>query len=75
MLQPYHTTLGEGGILKPFYSAESTETDNETEYGDNGMPALQAMDDEEEGEGDSDVDDDEEEEEEDPLDALDDDER
>jgi hypothetical protein len=68
--------LSAKGLLKPFYSVGSTETDNETEYGDDGMPALQAMDDEEEeGEGDPDADDDEEEEEEDPLGALDDDER
>ena len=64
------------GLLKPFYSVRSTDTDNETEYGDDCMPALQAMDDEEEeGDGDPDADDDDEEEEEDPLGALDDYER
>jgi hypothetical protein len=40
--------LSAKALLKPFSSAGSTETDNETEYGDDGMPALQAMDDEEE---------------------------
>ena len=67
--------LSAKGLLKPFYSAGSIETDNETEHGDDCMPALQAMDDEEEDEADPDADDDDEEEEEDPLGALDDDER
>jgi hypothetical protein len=68
--------LSAKGLLKPFYSAGLMETDHETEYGDDDMPALRAMDEEE---GDSDVDHDaghdDEEEEEDPLGALDDDER
>src|SRR5882762_2237524 len=56
----------------------STETNNETKYGNDSMLELQAMDDkddeEEEGEGDPDVDD-EDKEEEDLLAYLDDDER
>ena len=68
--------LSAKGLLKPFYSAGSIETDNETEYGDNGMPALQAVDDEEEDGGDDPgVDDNDEEEEEDPIGVPDDDER
>ena len=38
--------LSEKVLLKPFSSAGSTETDNKTKYGDNSMPELQAMDDE-----------------------------
>jgi hypothetical protein len=70
--------LSAKALLKPFSSAGSTETDNETENGDDGMPELQAMndeDDEEEGEDDPDADDEDEEEEEDLLTDLDDDER
>ena len=75
MHQPYHTTLCKG-LLKLFYSARSIETGNETEYGDDYMPALQAMDDEEEeDEADPDADNDDKEKEEDPLGALYDDER
>jgi hypothetical protein len=65
-------------LLKPFSSAGSTETNNETENGDDSMPELQAMDDKddkEEGEDDPDVDDEDNEEEEDLLADLDDDER
>jgi hypothetical protein len=63
------------GLLKPFYAAGSVETENETEYDNDGMSTLQAMDDEEEdNDGDSDADNDDEEEE-DPLGALDDNER
>jgi len=64
-------------LLKPFYSAASIETGDETECGDNGMPALETIDDDddEESMGDPDVDDKDEEEEEDLLGALDDDER
>ena len=68
--------LSAKGLLKPFYSVGLIKTDHETEYGDDDMPALWAMDEEE---GDSDVDHnvghDDEKEEEDPLGALDDDER
>jgi hypothetical protein len=70
--------LSAKALLKPFSSAGSTETDNETENGDDGMPELQAMDDEddkEEGEDDPDADDEDKEEEEDLLTDLDDDKR
>jgi len=75
-----HTTqLSAKALLKPFSSAGSTETYNGTEYGDNGMPELQVMDDEddkeEEGEDDPDADDEDEEEEEDLFTDLDNDER
>jgi len=62
-------------LLKPFYSEKSIETGDEAECGDNGMPALETIDDDEEEEsaGDPDVDDKDEEEEEDLLGALDDD--
>jgi hypothetical protein len=64
------------GLLKPFYSVGSIETGDETKYGDDGMPALEPIDDEEEESvGDPDAGDDDTEEEEDPLGALDDDER
>jgi hypothetical protein len=36
------------GLLKPFYSVGSIETSDETEYGDDGMLALEPIDDEEE---------------------------
>ena len=66
-------------LLKPFFSARLIETDNKTKYGDNGMPALEAMDNEddneEEGEDDPDVNDKDDDEEEDLLADLDDDER
>lgn len=67
--------LSEKALLKPFYSTGSLETNDEI---DDGMPALQAVDDEEEGdEGDdeSEMDDEDQEEEEDPLSALNNDER
>jgi len=71
--------LSAKALLKPFSSAGSTETENETENGDDSMPDLQAMDDEddeeEEGEDDPDADDEDKEEEEDLLADLDDDER
>jgi hypothetical protein len=68
--------LSAKGLLKSFYSAGSIETGDETEYGDDDMPALETIDDEEEeSAGDPDADDDDEEEEEDPLGALDDNER
>ena len=63
-------------LLKPFYSAASIETGDETECGDDGMPALETIDDDdEESAGDPDADDKDKEEEEDLLGALDDDER
>jgi len=68
--------LSAKGLLKPYYSAGSIATGDETEYGDDGMPALETIDDkEEESAGDPDADDDDEEDEEDPLGALDDNER
>jgi hypothetical protein len=67
--------LSAKALLKPFSSAGSTETDNETENGDDSMPELQVMDDEDDEEDDPDVDDEDNEEEEDLLAELDDDER
>jgi hypothetical protein len=71
--------LSAKGLLKPFYSVRSIETDNETEYGDDSVLSLQALDDEEksegEGEDDPNADNDDKDEDEDPLGALDDDER
>src|SRR5882724_674136 len=68
--------LSAKALLKPFYSAGSIETGDETECGDDGMPALETIDDDddEESMGDPDVDDKDKEEEE-LFGALDDDER
>ena len=71
--------LSAKGLLKPFYSMRSIETDNETESGDDSMLALQALDDKEKSEGedkdDSNADNDDKDKDDVPLDALDDDER
>jgi hypothetical protein len=70
--------LSAKALLKPFHSAGSVEADNEIKYDDDGMPALQAVDDEEEEDEDEEGDpglNDDGEEEEDPLGALDDNER
>jgi len=44
--------LSAKALLKPFSSAGSIEADNETEYGDDGMPALQAVDNEDDDDDD-----------------------
>jgi len=78
VLQPYHTAVGEGAPQAILLSQINTETNNETENGDDSMLELQAMDDEddeEEGEDDPDVDDKDNKEEEDLLADLDDDKR